>query len=188
MNFKEFWLREESEKSIVNGVFENEVKNALKDFVAKMPSGSWAIFGGIALSAFVKPRYTEDIDVLLLTDIDEKVLEPIFRKHRTGAFEHKDSGVEIETVTPEAINQNRELAIEAIKNAKIEIINNKVVRIVTPKYLVALKLKRALGTGRASTQDRADIQALLEKYKIDITDLKLPEEQVNLFRRLQEEL
>ena len=51
-NFLEFFmLKEDSEKLVSDGIFENAVKYALKDFIDLMPEGEWAIFGGLALSA-----------------------------------------------------------------------------------------------------------------------------------------
>lgn len=160
------------EKNICDGIFNDAVKETFLLFLKTVYfADNWSIFGGLALSKYVTSFNSHDIDILIPT--------PIFIPPNT-IFNSVDFK------TPEQINQPLELVKEAINNSTTEIIDGTKIKILTPKYIIALKLKRALGTTYEAMQDRTDILKLLEVYNVKIDDLNLPEDQVKLFNQLKE--
>lgn len=150
-------------RSLFESVMVPEVVKALKDWIAG--GGTGVLIGGVALSYYVTPRYTQDVDFLFLdaNAIPESVRG--FKRHRSNAFEHRETGVEIEAVSP----GNVTVPIEVIERIVEAAVDRDGVRVASPSGLVAGKLFRF------KTQDRADIEALIEHGKIDLTGFKLPQ-------------
>ena len=82
-------------RTLFESVMSPEVGIALSDWV-KATDNNYVLVGGMALSFHVKPRYTEDIDILYLNKSDVPLKVNRFSKHRNHAFEHKKYGVEVE--------------------------------------------------------------------------------------------
>jgi len=177
------YLKKNGIKNIQFAIFNDYVKQAFLDFIKEMPEGEWAVIGGLAVSTLTKPRETQDIDITIIGITIPKL--PSFKRIRPSAFEHKKTGVEVELLIPEVINQPDELVKKAIDNAIVQEVNQKRVKIVSPKFLIALKLERALQKTREGYQDRTDILSVLETYgKQDLSDLNLPQEQLDLYKEL----
>jgi hypothetical protein len=102
-----------------------------------------------------------------------------FKRHRKGAFEHKQTGVEIEVLTPEYINMEKSVAEAIVKTA----IEKDGVRIASVAGLIVLKLKRF------SRQDQADIESLI-KFKPDVSlgEFDLPQELLSRFYSIKEDI
>lgn len=137
-------------RSLYESVFSQEVLSALTDWKRYYTENEGVLIGGLALSFYVKPRMTFDIDVLFLhkKDIPSEVTR--FKRHRKGAFKHDKTHVEVEVLSPETINTEQHI-VDKIFETAIEIDG---FRIASPNGIIALKL------GRFSYQDRADIYAL----------------------------
>lgn len=178
-----FWLKKTGEKNIQNAIFNDHVKAAFMDFIKEMPEGDWAVIGGIAVSTWAMPRETHDIDIIVVSNISKNL--PSFKKNRPSAIEHKKTGVEVELLKASVINQKNDLIQKAINNAIIQDVEGKKVKIVSPKYLIALKLGRAIEESSKGYYDRGDILALLKIYgKQDLSDLDLPQKQIKLYSEL----
>src|ERR1039457_3999829 len=134
-----------------------EVEQAFQDWTSI--GIDCVLIGGIALSFYVKPRYTMDVDVLFLSKEDIPINVPNFKHHRAGAFQHNKTHVEIETITPQSINTPIEVVQAIFDTSEI----HSGVKVASPSGLVALKL------GRFSEQDRADIGTLIDYTIIDIS-------------------
>jgi hypothetical protein len=151
----------ESFKKII--VFFNEIKN--EDIIE-----DYALIGGLALSAWVKPRTTKDIDLVVVvskkmkwTDIASIIETRLHKKvvvqkgtQRTNIKEKLSfiSGqIEVDIISTKGFD----LADEAIRNAVIADIFGNHVKVVTPEYLILLKLLPL------SNQDIVDIKALIKK-------------------------
>lgn len=136
--------------------------------VAKLDSAniSYAVVGGIALSFHVEPRYTNDIDLLLVAD-DLGGIQSILRDlgytveadpwtfantsitlHRLTKFEGED------LLTVDVLAGNEERHREIIANAITEQTEFGIVRIATREDLIWMKRLRN------SQQDIADIERL----------------------------
>jgi hypothetical protein len=154
-----------------------EVLDALNDWKKNQPSQG-VLIGGIALSFYVKPRYTTDADFLFLTtdEIPEKVEN--FKRHRKSAFEHKRTGVEIEVLTPSHIKVPANVA-KIIIETSTEIEN---IRVASPSGIVASKLFRF------SLQDKADIASLLKSYEIDLSLFNIPQKELNIYSNFLNEI
>lgn len=201
--FKEFfrnrqeeisYLRENGEKPIERAIFNDTVKKAFIDFVKLNKNKNVVIIGGLSLGAWTRSRNTDDIDILVLSENDieeiEKEISSKFKRNRPHSFVHRKTGVEIEIITPEVINQDIKLVKEAIKNAKIDEVSGHEIKVVTPKYLIALKLARAILKGNSKAKiDQGDIMELSKIYgKFDLTDLNLSEEKLELYKSICDEL
>ncbi len=166
-NLKKMQTRNDGTRTLFESIMAPEVIAALREWRSNAnPAG--VLIGGLALSYYVKPRYTEDVDVLYLseTDIPEEVLG--FRKSRLHAFEHHKTGVEIEVITPQHVKLPVEIAGKIIATA----VEEDGFKIASPSGLVVAKLFRY------NAQDRADIINLLKSEKVDIAGFSLPQQEI----------
>jgi hypothetical protein len=154
-----------------------EVAAAFNDWKKNTTDLKYVLIGGVALSYYTKPRSTTDSDLLFLAKEDIPAEVPKFKRHRTGAFEHKQTGVEIEVLTPESIKMTQELA-DAIYERSAPVDD---IRVASPAGLIASKLERW------SLQDRADIDAILAITEIDLTPYPLTEKHLDRFNSIVKE-
>ena len=134
----------------------------------------YALIGGLALSAWVRPRTTKDID--LIVAISKKISWPDLvsiietRLHKRVAVQKGTqrtnikeklsfvSGlIEVDVISTKGFD----LAAEAVKNAVVTEVFNHSVKVVTPEYLMLLKLLPL------SSQDAVDIRALARKADVN---------------------
>lgn len=176
-NIEKMQTSNKGDRTLFESLMVPEVITTLKDWIDNNNSNCMLI-GGSALSYYIKPRYTEDVDVLYLSfsDIPDNVnLFKSPKKHRNGAFLHIQTHVEVEIVTPKSINLNQELAEEIFNTCNI--VDN--IKIASPSGLVALKLTRF------SLQDQADISELIKASDIDLTQYKnLTDENLSNFQKI----
>lgn len=188
------YLRENNEKPIERAIFNDTVRKAFVDFVKLNKNKHVALIGGLAIGAWTRSRNTDDIDIIVLSeeDIDliEKNISGKFKRTRTHAFEHRKYGVEIEIITPEFIKESKTVIKNAIDNSKKDEVDGHEIKVITPKYLIALKLGRAIDKKNPkSFIDKFDITNLINIYgKIDLSDLNLSKEKIDLYNSLAEEL
>ena len=164
-------------RSILESILYPEVALAFDD---------WKIFnikncvliGGIALSFYVKPRTTQDVDILFIErdDIPDSLNK--FKRTRLGAFQHNKTHVEIEVLVPESINTSKELVNKVFDTS----INVDGINVASPSGLVALKL------GRFNRQDQADIENLLSCCEIDLTCFNLSDELMTKFLSIKNDM
>lgn len=160
-------------RTLFESVVSNEVLAALRTW-CMFNESDCVLIGGLALSYYVKPRATTDIDVLYLRkeDIPEQVIS--FRRHRKSAFEHDTTQVEVEVLTPEHINLPQHIA-QAVFDTAIE----QDIKVASPSALIATKLFRF------DRQDQADIEALCNCCEIDLTPFNLPQEILDKFEEFK---
>lgn len=178
-NRKKRRWKNDGSRTIFESAIHEDIYLTLKDWKNSVSSDKYVLIGGLAYSFYVKPRYTEDINLLFLTydDIPNDVYK--FRKHRKHAFEHIKTNVEVEVLTPEHLKEDKEL-FEMIFETSIL---SEGIRIASPIGLIAMKL------GIFSPLDRADIE-ILYKYArendmdLNITKFNLSEEKINRFNEV----
>jgi len=168
-------------RSLYESVIPNEVLTALDDWKLHNNSNC-VLIGGLALSYYTKPRYTEDIDLIFLTeeDIPEKVYK--FRRNRQHSFEHIKTGVEVEVLTPKHINKG----IELFKNVIDSSVKSDGIKIASPLGLIALKLFRS----KTNDRDRLDIIELCKycyenNIKLDISNFDLTDDEIKTFNEIK---
>jgi hypothetical protein len=133
-----------------------DVLQALRDWVEVDDTG--VLIGGMALSYYTRPRYTEDADFLF-----KKVPQFApdgFKKLSDHRFEHKVTGVVLD------INDAKHIGIDTHTLNKVfetAVVHNGI-KICSPVALVVLKL------GRFSKQDQADIEAIVQQEKLKMPD------------------
>lgn len=159
-------------RSLYESVMAPEVISALEDW-KKYNDSDCILIGGMALSYYIKPRYTQDVDVIFLSkkDIPKEVYN--FKRHRDGAFQHNKTHVEIEVLTPESINTPLILVQKIFNTAIID--DESGLKIASPEGIIALKL------GRFKLQDQADIEALKTYKNIDLSYFDLSDELIKRF-------
>lgn len=166
----------------MESIIPNEVILALRDWKDNYINNNYVMIGGLAMSYYNRPRYTEDVDLIFLSD--NEIPNNVFkfrknRKNRKHSFEHIKTGVEIETLSPCSINKD-EYFFETIFDDCIETDG---IKIASPVSLIALKL------GRFNDTDKSDI-SFLYKYciehdiEIDLAKYKLSEIEINNFEKL----
>lgn len=171
-NIKKMSGPNDGTRTLFESVMAPEVIRALHDWQAN--GGRGVVIGGVALSYYAKPRYTQDVDVLLMTDSEIPAVVNGFSHNRIHAFEHKRTGVEVEIVTPEHVAPN--LSPETVKKVIETATISDGIRIASPSGIIALKL------ARFSAQDKADMIALIKSGQpIDISGFCLPQDQIQKF-------
>src|SRR4051812_44214375 len=92
-------------KPISQSIVSPEVTRALRVFALKMAASNmpWAVVGGLSVGVYARPRTTIDVNVVVSDEATivslETILAPEFKHHRPLAFEHRETGVEVEIVT-----------------------------------------------------------------------------------------
>ena len=151
-------------RSLFESIMVPEVDRAFKDWIRNTADVKYVLIGGVALSYYVKPRTTTDADLLFMSPEDIPATVEGFKRTRPGAFTHKLTHVEIEVLTPQAINLPPTIAQAVYDHANVR----EGIRIASPSGLVATKL------GRFKLQDQADIAALIDLGPIDLTPYAVP--------------
>lgn len=164
-------------RTLMESILIKEVGLALDDWNLNN-NNDCVLIGGLALSYYIKPRTTTDIDVLFLKSENIPSSVKNFKKHRNLAFQHNLTHVEVETVTPKSINLSINIA-QAVFNTAI-IKDN--IKIASPSGLVALKLNRF------NRQDQADIENLIKYTSIDLTPFNLPLDMLNKYDEIKNEI
>jgi len=154
-----------------------EVLQAMMDW--KRETGAVGVLiGGCAVSYYAKPRGTTDIDFIFLSDADIPREVKGFKRTRPGAFQHELTHVEVEVVTPAAINISEKLVKTVIDTAE----NVDGMMIASPSGLVALKLQRL------KRYDEGDIIALLETGNVNLNGWPVTPEQLNKLEEIRKKL
>jgi hypothetical protein len=164
-------------RTLFESVLLPEIVSALKDWAAA-DVDKGVIIGGIAISQYIKPRMTMDIDVLFLSpnDIPENVSK--FKRHRQCAFQHNKTRVEIEVVTPKTINMEYDVVKAIIDTSVI----SDGIRIASPSGLVASKLFRF------NRRDQSDIEDIIQCSDIDLSPYNLPKEQIDRYYSIKNDI
>lgn len=151
-----------------------EVEMALKDWIKTTrftTNKQGVLIGGTALGYYTRPRATMDVDLLFLTksDIPDQVTG--FKRTRPGAFQHNETHVEVEVVTPQSINNPVDLCRKIISTA----IESNGILVASPTGLVASKLFRL------KKNDIGDIVALYQLGSVNLTGWPIPEDKMQEF-------
>lgn len=163
-NLKRRW-KNDGIRSLYESVLYPEVLDALQDwkFANRNNIDKSVLVGGLALSYYLRPRATEDLDLIFMNTDDIPTNLSGFKKTRPSAFIHLKTHVEIEVLTPKIINQPESRFDAVFKNA----ILSDGILVASPKSLIALKLNRF------KPQDIADISNLLlycKENNIDVSN------------------
>ena|SRR3989344_1832886 len=131
----------------------------------------FALIGGFALSAYIKPRMTFDIDILVNGEYKDKIID--LMKNEGFELIHETSNV-LQFSGPGAVDfllANKELSKEMIKNANL--IDSLKVHVVNPEDIIGLKIQAYCNDSTRELQDKADIYNLMRNYKnLDIDKIK----------------
>jgi len=148
-NIRNTQTQNDGTRTLVESILVPEVAQALQ--ALKRTKYNGVLIGGIALSFYVKPRASQDLD-LLYNDMSEVPAElPGFKRTRPHAFEHRATGVEVELIDPIFIKTDPALIAKVIQTAEL----HDGVRVASPAGIVAMKL------GRLRHQDKEDIIQLM---------------------------
>jgi len=145
-------------RTLYESILPNELVTALRDWSKAVPEP--VLIGGVALSFYVRPRNTDDLDYLFISEQDVPEEVSGFKKARDYAFLHQKTHVEVEILTPEFLKVDAALVQKVYDTARTD----SGVKIASPEGLVALKVQRGF------LQDKADIVALLKVTAIDLTE------------------
>lgn len=139
-----------------------EVGQALKKWIAG--EGGGVLIGGLAMSFYAKPRNTEDVDLLFLTQAAIPETVAGFKRTRLGAFQENKQHVEIEVVHPSSISIPHQLALKVYATART--VDG--IKVASAEGLVALKLY-ASDNPRRTLRDLGDVERIIENVKVDMS-------------------
>lgn len=177
-------------RALTEGATNNPLLTTLRDFAGCLGTEvDWVLMGGLAVGFRAQPRGTQDVDIVLLSDaqIDEVAVlcAGRFTRHRKHALEHRETGVEVELLTPEFLGLNPELVQTIIDNAteeKLGELGEGTIRVASADGLIAAKLPRA------NRQDLADIEAIIRKQgPVDLSAYPLTAEQKATHEAIEKE-
>jgi hypothetical protein len=154
---------------------------ALADLTMQAQGIRWALVGGLAASFHSVPRSTQDVDIILGSEEEIKKLTGLigFKMSRQHALIHRETGVEIELLTPEFLKLDPKLFELALSS----IVVRDGVPVVGREALVALKLQRA------SHQDLADIQNIIKAGgPVDLAGFPLSDKQLSVYKQVESEI
>lgn len=178
-------------RSLAEGAAEGDMFiRVLRDAVAATEGRGWALIGGLAVGFRSEPRGTQDVDLLIVGDLEVVASALIasgqFKRTRPHAVEHRATGIEVEMLTHDFVGQPESLVAAAYEDSEMVAVADFGVPVVRPRFLIALKLKRALGRDRKAMLDRADILGLIQHHGApDLGDLPLTREQIALYEQLK---
>lgn len=117
------------------------------------------LVGGMALSFYSEPRYTQDMD--LLFGSNDEIPDPPdgFKRHRAGALLDKRTHVEIEFITPDTVGLPEATVRRVIETAT----EREGLRIASMEALIALKL-HAADNPKRRRRDEDDIIRMLQNH------------------------
>lgn len=161
-------------RTLFESIVAPEVLSALQDWIKN--SGKGILIGGNAMSYYGKPRATMDVDILFMNN--EQVPSEVngFKRIRPSAYQHTDTHVEIETVTPELVGISADL-VRAVYETANEIDGY---RVASPSGLIALKLQRL------KNNDIGDIVQMINTGSVDLSPFPLSEKNLEDFKEIQE--
>ena len=163
-------------RPLLESIVVPEVTSALKDW-ANNANPSGVLIGGLATSFYVKPQQTMDVDVIYLTDqeIPNTVLG--FKRIREHAFQHNNTHVEVEVLSPGFFGIPESLVKIVIDTA----IESNGMKIANKSGLIALKLQRG------NLQDQAHIEKLIQSGGINISPFEewLTDNQIALYKQIE---
>ena len=137
----------------------------------------YALIGGLAVSIWGRPRATRDIDLLLLLDVAADVNALAERLVQKGIKSELIKGdlrdpipyllkIVLETVEIDVIIATKRWEFDAVENAVSIDLGAKDISIVSPEYLIIMKLKAG------GPRDMLDVQDILETGDIDLEKTK----------------
>ena len=178
-------------RSLAEGAAEGDMFiRVLRDAVAATEGRGWALIGGLAVGFRSEPRGTQDVDLMIVGELEEVASALIaserFKRTRPHAVEHRATGIEVEMLTHDFVGQPESLLAAAYQDRELVRVADFELPVVRLRYLIALKLKRALGRHRKAMLDRADIMGLIQHHgPQDLSDLPLTAEQTALYEQLK---
>lgn len=165
INFRDFRklnFPNDGTRSLLESVIAPEIISAISDWKKHAKTG--VLIGGLALSYWAKPRYTTDADMIFLKKSDIPSEVEGFKAHRAGAFEHKNTGVEIEVLYPGFIPVPQHI-FDTVFETSVSTTDG--LKVASKEGIIAMKLYRY------ELQDQADIQSLVSLGATDLKKFKL---------------
>lgn len=156
-----------------------EVDKAIDDLKDRLKNEKYALCGGIAIVFHGYIRNTQDIDILIKSESEldriKEILGDNFKEIRKHAIEHKETGVEVELLTPEFIKDKdaRKYLDDVIEKDGFKFIN-----LID---LISMKLK----SGRK--KDEVDVEYILRGKDIKEIRNKLDKKLIDKFDKIIEE-
>jgi hypothetical protein len=161
-----------------------EVQHTLTTWIKSNNTNPGVLIGGLAMSFYCKPRYTQDADVLYLqlSDVPKEV--DGFKAHRKLAFEERKTRAEVEIVTPESVGLPYRIAKRVIEDA----VDRGGIKVASLDSMLVLKLFGSL-TAKRHRKDLADIVSMLSECKQipNLSSWNLPENLQQLYTILVSE-
>lgn len=137
-----------------------QVDTAFYDWINNVNNKNQVLIGGMAMVNYGSDRSTTDADFIFMTENDIPTYVNKFKKVRPHAFRHVSTHVEIETLSPEFLGLDKNLAEIVFRTS----FDKKDYRIASPSSIVALKLDRL------SMTDIKDISLLYKNFEINLDE------------------
>lgn len=144
------------------------------------------LIGGVALSFYVKPRYTEDLDFLFLHRSAIPAAVNGFKRIRPGAFQENKTHIPVEVVTPTSFYP--ELPIDLVAKVLDTAIIVDGLKVASREGMIALKLCSAEKPDRYH-KDVADLEGLVRSnMSVTMQDWPLSQDNRDLFAKVKRDV
>ena len=125
------------------------------------------LIGGLAMSFYAAPRYTQDVDLLFLSSGDIPLAVDGFKRIRPGAFMEKVTHAEVEVDSPQSFDSLPQAVAEEVYRTAVVYEG---IRVASRHGMIALKLCAAHNPKRRH-KDLGDVQALIKDQPNIWTDM-----------------
>jgi len=157
-----------------------DLAESLKDFP------EWCVVGGTAINAYAQPRYTGDVDILILSGWGVEKLTPFleqnnfFKRISFHIFRHIKTGLKLDFVVPGKVQAlTPERAKKILSTSLEDKINEISIKVASIQGLTVLKL---MANRR---KDQADIIALLKAHGLqDMSEWDLTRGEKRIYNNL----
>lgn len=169
--------------SLSNVALVPEVQHALAAWVrSKVGLEKGVLIGGLAMSFYSAPRATQDVDLLFISDSSIPGEVPGFKRHRPGAFQERETHVEVEVSTAKSFHLPPSVATKVIKTAVV----HDGLKVASLEALVVLKLYGSLSPKR-KFKDLGDVQLLVQHHpEVDVDDWELSDAQRAVLQEIRD--
>ena len=165
----------DGKRALFESILSHEVIDTLTDWNINY-LGEYILMGDLALSYYIKPRFSNEIEILLIDNSVSTIKVDTFEQLNEFLFRHIKTNIIIKLVTNGLLKLPKEIYLKVIETAQI----SDKIKITSPFGIVALKIESF------NLQNKADIGALLQLNLIDLKDFEiLKESSIEKYKKLK---
>ena len=161
-------------RSLFESILSHEVIETLTDWNTNF-QGEYILMGDLALSYYIKPRFSDEIEILLIEESKSSQIIDGFEQINEYLFRHIKTSITLKLVTNKLLKLPEEIYLKVIETVQL----SDKIKIASPFGIVIFKIESF------NLQDKADIGSLLKLNFIDLNDFEiLKEKSIEKYKQL----